>query len=249
MVSIDLKLSLINAPHAYHWPNKIEEIDDPVHLRNNKYSGFYRFYEVLHIIEEINPQGAILDLATGYGTLADVLFKVGYKVLACDYDKDAFKADKNIPWVFSDINKSLPFNEETFDVICGIEVIEHIQNSTNLLKKCSFALKPGGYLILTTPNTIGFKTARLMLQYGNMNHFQKSNKHEHINPIFPWIIEYLANIENLKLITIRTNVYLPISMKEYSLIFLSKFVFRGRNSISRVLNYGSNLIYVFQKVK
>lgn len=247
MISNDLILSLINAPHAYNWPKDIKEIAGPVHLRNRKYSAFYRFYEVLSIIEEISPQGVILDLASGHGTLADVLFKTGYQVQACDFDKDAFRADKSIPWSYSDLNESIPYDKEIFDIICGIEVIEHLQNSADFIKKCSSILKPGGYLIITTPNTISFKSARLMLQHGNLAHFDKLNKHEHINPIFPWILEHHAGNQNLKLISIRTNVYLLLSLKEYSLLFLSRYIFRGRNKMNRNLNYGSNLIYVFQK--
>jgi 2-polyprenyl-3-methyl-5-hydroxy-6-metoxy-1,4-benzoquinol methylase len=249
MLSKDLIQFLINAPHAYTWPENLADVSDPVSQRKNEFSGFYRFYEVLKIIEEIKPQGDILDLASGHGTLADVLYKAGYKVHACDFDKDSFKANRNIPWVYSDLNVSIPYEKETFEMICGIEIIEHIQNQSDLLKKCSYILKPEGYLILTTPNTVGYKSTRLMLQQGNLAHFTESNNNEHINPVFPWIIEHLAQNENLVLKTIRTNIYLPLSFKEYSLLFLSGLVFRGRNIISKNINYGSHLIYIFQKLK
>lgn len=247
MLSENLTQYLIEAPHAYDWPATIVEISDTVNLREHEYSGFYRFYEVLKIIEEIGPQGTILDLASGHGTLADVLFRAGYKVQACDFDKNSFKANSSIPWIYSDLNVSLPYEKGSFEIVCGIEIIEHIQNQSGLLNKCSRVLKPGGYLIITTPNTIGYKSARLMLQHGNLSHFNQSNSREHISPVFPWIIEQLARAENLILKDIHTNLYLPLSLKEYSFLFLSKFVFRGRTRISKNLSFGSHLIYVFQK--
>jgi SAM-dependent methyltransferase len=48
------------------------------------------------------------------------------------------------------VNSQLPDNE--FDGVIAIEVIEHIEQDDKFLQQISRILKPGGFLLLTTPN-------------------------------------------------------------------------------------------------
>ena len=45
-----------------------------------------------------------------------------------------------------------PLEENTYDVVISQEVIEHIEEQDKYFDVCFRILKPGGYLILTTPN-------------------------------------------------------------------------------------------------
>ncbi|WP_323788712.1 class I SAM-dependent methyltransferase [Psychroserpens sp.] len=45
-----------------------------------------------------------------------------------------------------------PLQESIYDVVISQEVIEHIEEQQQYIDVCHKALKPGGYLILTTPN-------------------------------------------------------------------------------------------------
>lgn len=46
----------------------------------------------------------------------------------------------------------LPFANGTFDTVSMIEVIEHLHDVEHCLKEVSRVLRPGGFLLLTTPN-------------------------------------------------------------------------------------------------
>jgi len=46
----------------------------------------------------------------------------------------------------------LPFRSAVFDVVFAIEVIEHVPDEQQLLNETMRVLRPGGRLILTTPN-------------------------------------------------------------------------------------------------
>ena len=66
----------------------------------------------------------------------------------------------------SDLNiGKLPFKNEFFDVVTCLEVIEHLHNPDNLIKEIYRVLKPGGVLILSTPNLASL-TNRLLLLLG-----------------------------------------------------------------------------------
>jgi SAM-dependent methyltransferase len=61
---------------------------------------------------------------------------------------------------------------EPVDVIVAGEVIEHVMNPGRALESCAEVLKPGGRLILSTPNPDGFAYWRKAVfgQTGNPTH-------------------------------------------------------------------------------
>ncbi len=59
----------------------------------------------------------------------------------------------------SDVQRALPFRDNTFASIDCQHVIEHVQDPLALMKECRRVLRPGGKLVVVTPNIarIGFK--------------------------------------------------------------------------------------------
>jgi 2-polyprenyl-3-methyl-5-hydroxy-6-metoxy-1,4-benzoquinol methylase len=51
-----------------------------------------------------------------------------------------------------DLLKRLPYDDASFDVVLLVEVIEHLENHRIAVGELARILKPGGVLILTTPN-------------------------------------------------------------------------------------------------
>ena len=54
--------------------------------------------------------------------------------------------------IVTDLNKSIPFTDGEFDIVLCMEIIEHLDSPINFLKECFRVLRPGGKIILTTPN-------------------------------------------------------------------------------------------------
>lgn len=79
-----------------------------------------------------------------------------------------------------DLNKPLPYAESQFDVVYSTEVIEHVEGHRNFLTEAARVLKPGGWLVLTTPNL-----HRLVSRFA----FALSGIHANKRGLIPWSCE------------------------------------------------------------
>jgi len=99
----------------------------------------------------------VLDAGCGEGYGAHLLAEVAQKVIGADIDPSAIDwarvnyPDSNIEFVQTELTRThLP--SQTFDLICSSQVIEHIKNQTHFVAEMKRLLKPGGVLIIATPN-------------------------------------------------------------------------------------------------
>jgi 2-polyprenyl-3-methyl-5-hydroxy-6-metoxy-1,4-benzoquinol methylase len=100
----------------------------------------------------------IVDLGCGGGWLSGILGVFG-PTLGVDLSQAAVEeAQARHPHVrFEAANLfDWKFEPGCFDVVVSQEVIEHVADQPGYLELCSAVLKPGGYLILTTPNADTF---------------------------------------------------------------------------------------------
>lgn len=69
----------------------------------------------------------------------------------------------------------LPFGNDKFDLALAIESFEHIENNIAAMKEVARTLKPGGWLVITTPThwTWPFELGRHGPHYYNMNALEK----------------------------------------------------------------------------
>ena len=102
------------------------------------------------------PRGEILDIPTGLGALARVLHQMGFPVACCDIDTSQFLATE-LKVDRGDLNGQIPYEDGRFDYVCFLEAIEHTENPYNAVRELARVLKPGGTLILTTPNYLNIE--------------------------------------------------------------------------------------------
>lgn len=92
----------------------------------------------------------VLDIGTGAGYIAEHLASQVKAVTSVDL-VDERKVTKGYTFVKVS-NESLPFKDETFDIVISNHVIEHVGNQQLHVKEILRVLKPGGIVYLATPN-------------------------------------------------------------------------------------------------
>ena len=114
------------------------------------------------ILSEIEGK-KVLDLGSSEGRLHQFLVKsLRTKPIGIDIVKGP-NTD-----VIADLDKKIPFSPSSIDTIVAGEVIEHLKEPYHFLRECHRVLKPGGKLILTTPNARGLQ---FILGYDYSFHF------------------------------------------------------------------------------
>jgi 2-polyprenyl-3-methyl-5-hydroxy-6-metoxy-1,4-benzoquinol methylase len=104
----------------------------------------------------VAPHCRILDVGCGTGLNAERLSKLGHTVVGIDLSSVAIAkfCDKGLEGHVVDIEAgTLPFADGSFDIIYASEVIEHSVDTADFLAKLFRILKPGGLLLLSTPNS------------------------------------------------------------------------------------------------
>jgi len=126
-----------------------------------------------HVIDFLRngPPGWLLDIPAGHGHVSDAARSFGWKV--CELD---LFARPGMRGVVADACARLPFRDAAFDALVCLEGIEHFEDQTGFLRECARVLRPGGRLLLTTPNILhlssrvaGFWTGQRVMRQGFVN--------------------------------------------------------------------------------
>lgn len=96
-------------------------------------------------------QRKILDIGSGAGNMAHHLAHYG-TVIGLDFNPRplAVAGQRGLDAIQGS-GDSLPFADQTFDLIALLDTIEHIPDEFGVLEECRRVLKPGGKLMITVP--------------------------------------------------------------------------------------------------
>lgn len=112
--------------------------------------------------------GRVLDVGCSSGYLARPLREAGARVVGIELDPAAAAEARSVceAVVVGDVESvDLPFEPASFDVVLCGDVVEHLRDPGAALARLRQFLRPGGRLVLTTPNVANW-AIRLSLLAG-----------------------------------------------------------------------------------
>ncbi|MGB8167736.1 MAG: methyltransferase domain-containing protein [Chthoniobacteraceae bacterium] len=139
------------------WPYDAEEVFGPINCRGYAYAYANRRKQTLDLIQRVIPPGArVLDVAAAQGNFSLALAEMGYRVTWNDLRAE-LEDYVRLKWEQGSIEYAagnvfdLNLGPE-FDVVLIAEIIEHVAHPDEFLSRIGKLVKPGGHIVMTTPN-------------------------------------------------------------------------------------------------
>lgn len=125
-------------------------------------------------------RSAVLDLGCGNGVGLSVLQKLGAERL-CGVDLECYLGEEmrgRTEFQSVDLNfERLPWPDGTFDLVMGLQMVEHLENPFFVVREAARVLKDGGWLLLSIPNPLNLVFRFKYLLTGNMPPWTEGNNH------------------------------------------------------------------------
>ena len=150
------------ASWKYSYPYDLEEIYGEITSRGYAYSYDCRRQQTLRLLTEgLAPGARILDIAAAQGNFSLTLAEMGYDVTWNDLREDLadyvrLKHERGtLHYAPGDVF-ALSF-PAPFDAVLITEIIEHVAHPDDFLRKAAQLVRPGGCVVMTTPNGAYFR--------------------------------------------------------------------------------------------
>lgn len=178
--------------------------------------------EVLRLISLGKPH-SLLDAPAGRGALASLAHKSGIKVTALELDREMFNID-GVDFVAGNLDERLPIDDESFDCVACVDGIEHLENPFHLIREFHRILRPGGTVVISTPNISAWRSRVRYLFTGFHNKGKLPLEEEaptpfhHINMLSYPMLRYMLVRYGFEIRDISTNRVKPIGLP-YALLY------------------------------
>lgn len=149
-----------------------------------------------------NPS-IMLDVGCGNGMYSKLFPNAKYWGIDIADDIIEHAKSQGLHVVKGDIEKRLPFKDNSFDAVLSMDVMEHTYDTLHHLQEIHRVLKPNGFIILVTPN-IASLSARLRVLKGERPAEvdamrSKWEDQDHISAFGIKDIKQLFNMSNFKI--------------------------------------------------
>lgn len=151
-----------------------------------------------------SEKGRLLDVGCGNGIFLDQMKQLGWDVVGVEPDEGAVSiaVQKFGLEVLHGSLEEAKFPNGHFDAITLNHVIEHVLDPIELLKECCRVLRPGGKLVVVTPNI------RSLGAHVFGEHWRGLEVPRHLFLFSTWSLRACAKAAELDIQDLRTTAYL-----------------------------------------
>ncbi len=113
------------------------------------------YWALRHAIAAFPRGSKVLDIGSGLGYVTYALVRAGYDAMGLDISENAvLRARERFGdhYVAADLFEWSRKHAERYDVVVMLELIEHVENPREWVRAALRMVKPGGILLMTTPN-------------------------------------------------------------------------------------------------
>lgn len=130
-----------------------------------------RYEHLLDRFEHFRKNGRLLDLDCSHGEFLELAKSRGWEVYGTADRKDALELcrSKGLEMVEGALHLE-GFDENFFDIVCGRNILEHIPNPNEEIRKIRRVIRSGGLMYVTTPNFNSYLRYRLREKYSMISY-------------------------------------------------------------------------------
>lgn len=139
-----------------------------------------RYRKAWRFLNSSTP-GRLLDVGCGNGAFSGEMLQKGWACFGVEMLGDLAQEarSRGVDVSVADVSEGLPFMDTRFDVVFAGEIIEHQVDDEFFISECYRVVRPGGKLILTTPNLVSLGN-RLLMALGKMPRYAYHDIHYRI---------------------------------------------------------------------
>ena len=121
---------------------------------------FRRHEAAYRLLAAYCTRATVLEVGCGEGYGPELLRQAGaHRVIAVDYARDVVTHLRGRYPALAVLQANavrLPCRTSSVDVVTALQVVEHLWEQPRFVRECARVLRPGGRMLLTTPNRLTF---------------------------------------------------------------------------------------------
>ncbi len=184
--------------------------------------------------------GMVVDVGCGSGNLLGFVGDRFDRYIGVDVVRyEGFPTEAEFIPLNLDAGKAhLP--DDFADVVCSVETIEHLENPRAFMRELVRLVKPGGWVIVTTPNQLSFLSKLTLVLKNQFNAFQEAPG------LYPAHITALLEVDLIRIATESGLTDIKIEYSDRGRIpftpwhWPANLGFRGRNFSDNLCAIGRN---------
>jgi 2-polyprenyl-3-methyl-5-hydroxy-6-metoxy-1,4-benzoquinol methylase len=178
--------------------------DLDTHARQSLGSSSDAIYRtVATLLRERSAGGVLADIGCGSGNLWCEIAPLFSRCIGIDAVRYAGLPD-GVEFLRADLDRlPLPLPDAAADVVAAVEVVEHLENPRAFCRELARLTRPGGWVVMTTPNQLSLLSLLTLLLKQRFSAFQDPSYPAHITALLEVDLRRIAAECGLEAVEVR----------------------------------------------